>query len=342
VPASRPVTGPLVIAALSSLLVAATCSSSTPSTPGAAASPSTPATGAPSMPPSTPSSTPSASAAPSSADAPTLLLEVTTEGGFINPVATLSSIPSVVVDTDGKVYTPGLAAGDGTLVAPVEVRDLGQAGATAILDAVRAAGLDRKEDAPGIAADTGTTVFTALIDGEEVVNRFVRSAPGVPGTPGGAGGEGLGGGATGGGTAGGGYGGSGGDQPSPACSACGGAASAAFDLLARLTDPGTAWGGSAGTPAPYAPAAYRLYVAPAAADATGTRIAWPLATPIAAFGRPAVPDYGVSNLRTGVVTGDAAEALGKAVGSAPPDTLLTSDGVWSVWARPLFPDELGG
>ena len=142
-----------------------------------------------------------ASEVPSSADAATLLLEVTTEGGFINPVATLSSVPSVVVDANGKIYTPGAATGDGTLVAPVEVRDVGPAGAAAILAALRAAGLDHEEDGSGVAADTGTTVFTAVIDGEQVINRFVRSGPGGPGQPGGPGGA-------------------GGGQPSPACSAC--------------------------------------------------------------------------------------------------------------------------
>ena len=119
-------------------------------------------------------------------------------------------------------------------------------------------------------------------------------------------------------------------------------AAAAFDMLASLTDPTVAWGGSAPSAVPYAPAGYRLYVAPASADATGARVAWPLATPLAAFGRPAVPDFGVSGLRTGVVLGADAATLGKAIGTATADTLLTSDGAWSVWARPLFPDELGG
>jgi hypothetical protein len=350
VPASRTVTRPLIVAALSSLVVVAACTSSTPSTP-AAASPSAVATEAPASPAASPAATPPASEKPSSADAATLLLEVTTEGGFINPVATLSSVPAVVVDSDGKIYTPGVAAGDGGVVTPIEVRDVGPEGATAILAALRAAGLDRQEEATGIAADTGTTVFTAVIDGDQVVNRFVRSGAGGPGQPGGAGGEGLGGGTNGGtnggGTAGGGTGGgygggTGGDQPSPACSACPDPAAAAFDLLTRLADPNVAWAGSAPTPAPYTPAGYRVYVAPVGTDAAGTRVAWPLPTALAGFGRPAVPDYGVEGLRTGVVTGDDAVALGKTLASAPPDTLLTSNGTWSVWARPLFPDELGG
>ena len=214
---SRRATRPLALV-LSSLVAVAACTGGTPTAQPLAPSPTPAGAGAS----ATPAPTAPASEVPSSGGPATLLFEVTTEGGFINPVATLSSVPAVVVDADGKIYTPGAAAGDGTLVAPVEVRDVGPAGAAAILAAVRAAGLDREEAGSGIAADTGTTVFTAVIDGQQVVNRFVRSGAGGPGQPGGAGGEGLGGGTSGGGTSGGGGygGGTGGEQPSPACSDC--------------------------------------------------------------------------------------------------------------------------
>lgn len=300
-------------AAILSLVAVAACSTSTPS-PSSATPPPTAATS-----PGTPSPTGMPSAAPSDVPSPAdaaLLLEVTTEGGFINPVATLSSVPLVVVDADGSIYSPGAATGDGTLVAPVEVRDVGAAGAAQILSALRAAGLDHQGEGSGVAADTGTTVFTAVVDGEQVVNRFVRSGPGRPGQPGGA------------------SGGPSGGSSDPGA--------AAFDLLTRLTDPTVAWGGSSPTPMAYVPVGYRVYVAPAAAAAAGTRVAWPLPTPLATFGRAASPDFGVSGLRTGVVLGADAMVLGAALGSAAPDSVLTSDGAWSVWIRPLFPDELGG
>ena len=123
------------------------------------------------------------------ADRPTpapvgLLLEVTSEGGFINPSASIGALPRVVVETDGRIFTPASAPdGSQPLVPPVEVRDTGPGGAAAILAAIRAAGLDT-ERSGGMAADTGSTVFTAVIDGETIVSRFAAGGPGGPGGPG--------------------------------------------------------------------------------------------------------------------------------------------------------------
>ncbi|MEO5964648.1 MAG: hypothetical protein ABIR11_04225, partial [Candidatus Limnocylindrales bacterium] len=216
--------------------------------------------------PATPSTVPDASPSAPDAAAPGLLLEVTTEGGFISPVASLGSVPAVVVDTDGKIYTPGLAAGDPTLVTPVLVRDTGAAGAAAILDALKAAGLDHEQSGGGVAVDTGTTVFTAGIDGDLLVSRFVPT--GGPGRPG-----------------------------QPAASGAPGAA--AFDLLARLADPTVAWGGSAGSVVPYVPVGYRVWAAPLAdgggstggGGSAGPAPVWPLVTPLGAFGSPAAATF---------------------------------------------------
>ena len=88
-----------------------------------------------------------------------------------------------LMDDDGRIYTPGAPAGETQpLVPPVDVRDVGATGAAAIRDAIATAGLDQEEPGGGgIAADTGTTVFTALVDGNMVVNRFVAAGPGGPG-----------------------------------------------------------------------------------------------------------------------------------------------------------------
>ena len=273
----------LVVPVTASLLVAA-CGGSTPTT----ATPSQPPSAAPG------GASPSAAASPSPSDAavPGLLLEVTTEGGFINPASRLGQVPTIVVDDDGRIYTPGAPTGDTEpLVSPVDVRDVGAAGAAAIRGAISAAGLDQEEGGGGgVAADTGTTVFTTLVDGDTVVNRFVagHGGPGGPGAPGA--------GAPGGGTAG---------SPEPGASID--PASAAFALLARLTDPSETWGSTGATTAPYHPAAYRVFAAPVPANAGSTSAepapAWPLATPLAAFGTPAVATLGVDGLRSGIVTG---------------------------------------
>ncbi len=267
-------------------------------------------------PPSGPAESAAPSAAPSTEPAPALLLEVTSEGGFINPSAGIAALPIVVVDADGRIYTPAGPSADGSspLVEPVDVRDVGSAGAAAILDAIRAAGLDREGGGGGGVADTGSAVFTVVIDGNTIVSRFANGgAPGLPGGPGAPGGD--------------------------------GAGAAAFDLLAQLTDPTATWGSASAPAVPYAPAGYRIYDAPGAprAEPGGPSIPWPLAAGPADFGVPAVPDLGVPGLRSGIVTGDAAAALAPLLASASATTAFVASGQpYSLWVRPLFPDELGG
>ena len=272
------------------------------------------------VPPSAPAASPDPSAVPSAAPtsvpAPELLLEVTSEGGFINPSANIGALPLVVVDSDGRIYTPGSSATDGPapLVAPVDVRDVGSDGVAAILDAIRAAGLDHEGSGGGVVADTGSAVFTVVINGNTIVSRFANvGAPGLPG----AGGPGV----------------PGSDAPG----------AAAFDLLERLTDPTVTWGSTPASPVPYAPAGYRIYDAPVApaTEAGGPPVTWPLPADLAAFGTPAVPDLGVPGLRSGIVTGDAAATLAPVLASASATTAFISSGqAYSLWVRPLFPDEL--
>jgi hypothetical protein len=269
--------------------------------------------GSPSAQPSVP-----ASAGPSAVG---LVLEVTSEGGFINPAASIGALPQVVVDADGRIFLPAPAPdGSQPLVPHVVVRDSGHGGAAAILAAIRAAGLDT-ERSGGVAADTGSTVFTVVIDGQTVVSRFAAGGPGGSSGPGGPGGPV-------------GAGGSGGP---------GGPGAAAFALLARLLDPGETWG-AATAPAsePFVPDAYLVYVAPAGA-ATTDAAAWPLATAPGAFGMPALPDHGVAGLRSGVVTGADARTLAAGLAAVPAGSLVASGGTaWSAWVRPVFPDEIGG
>src|SRR5689334_14025228 len=112
--------GRLVIsAALASFVAVACAATPAPSTPSAAP-PSVPAA----------SGTPTPAASPSAAPAE-LLLKVTSEGGFINPVASLNALPLVEVYADGRILTPAAqdAIAPAPLVAAVEVRDVGAAGA---------------------------------------------------------------------------------------------------------------------------------------------------------------------------------------------------------------------
>ena len=300
-------------AAAAMLLLAAACGGSavTLAPTGAPTPAATPAPTAP------PTAVPTATPVPPAAR----LFEVSSSGGFINPAASIGAMPTLVVDTDGKIYTAGVAAdGSSPLVPLVTVRDTGAAGAAAILAAIKTAGLDKEGAGGGVVADTGATVFTFTINGVEVVNQVAGGmGPGGPGKPGG------------------GVGGPG---------ASGAPGAAAMDLLSRLQDPAVSWGAPTAAPATtYAPTAYRVFLAPFDASLASlpfTPIPWPLATAPDAFGSPAAADHGVTGLRSGVVMGADAAVFAKAVAGAQQGTSFSvGKTIWQTWIRPLLPDELG-
>jgi hypothetical protein len=322
---TRPVHG-LVCAMLATIVVA--CSTTPAPTPAP-----TPASSVPVSPPAG-SVGPSASASPS-APVVELLLKVTSEGGFINPVASLNALPLVEVYSDGRILTP--AAADSIAPAPllpaVDVRDVGPAGAAAIRQAIQGAGLDRPAvGGPGIPGDSGSDTFAVTIDGQTTETRLSGNGPGLGGP---------------------GVGGPGGPGVGPEASADGSAdpaaaeRAAAFDLLARLSDPGQPWGGSAAPSTRYVPSGFRVFAAPGApaTDPATARppVDWPLATPLDQFGSTAQPDRGIAGLRQGAVIGADAAALAPVVAAATDSTAFRSGGApWTLYVRPLLPDELGG
>jgi len=285
-----------------------------------------PATAAPTASPasasSVPSSAPSSSAAPSlvasaapspsPSQAATLLLEVRTGGGFINPAAGIGALPTVVVDTTGRIYTPGLAPdGSNPLIPVVAVRDTGATGGAAILAAAKAAGLVDGTGGGGVMADTGAAIFTLEVNGTEVVTKVAGGGPG--GGPGGPG-------------------------------ASGKPGAAALEFLTKLTDPTTPWGGASAPATTYAPTEYRVWVAPDASLAGGaTNAPWPLTADLATFGTSAATNLGVDGLRSGVVSGADAVTLATALAKIESGTDLTAKGAqYRVWVEPLLPVAVGG
>jgi hypothetical protein len=253
-----------------------------------------------------------------------VLLEVTSEGGFINPSASLAALPTVVVYADGRIMTPGTPPSGSidALITPVSVRDVGATGAAAILAAIQSVGLDKPATGdPGVSADSGTTVFTVTsAAGAPVITRFAASGPG--GGPGGPGLPGVG----------------GSDNPER---------TAAFDLLNQLLDTTDTWGAAGAPETTLSPLGYRVFAAPGAPAGDGSTevpaIAWPLATSLADFGTPAVPDRGVTGLRSGVVVGADARTLASALATATASTAITSGGAsFTLWVRALLPHELPG
>ncbi len=306
------------------LVLFAACGAPAPSVNPATSSPTATSTpSAPSTPPAATAATPSASPTPAPTPTPVpspapaaLLLQVTNEGGFINPTAHLAELPAVTVDSDGHIYVPDTSATPG-LVAPVLLRDVGTAGADQIVAALRAAGLDTAGHDCGIAADTGASVFTVELDGQEVVNRFAASGPGGPG-----------------------------GEPHPgagasASAACDQVAAAAFDLLSRLSDPSETFGAPSAPTTAYQPSAYRVWVAQI--DGAGQpAIDWPLSATLADFGTPATPDFGVTGLRSGIVLGADVQTLADTLAGGQPGDLFASNGLnYEFWVRALLPDELG-
>ena len=270
-------------------------------------------------PPATPGSVPSAAPSRSPAASTALILRVTTEGGFIGPAATLAAVPAVSVYADGRILTPAAqpAISPAPLLPSVQVVDVGAAGAASIVAAIRAAGLDHPSgDQGGVAADTGSTLITVALDGTTVTTRFRGMGGGGPQGPGGAGDG----------------------SPDPG-------AAAALALLARLEDPADTWGAAEAAPAAYQPDGYRVFAAPGAPPAdpavSTPAVAWPLATPLDAFGSPAAADRGIEGLRQGAALGADAAILGPVLARASVATAFTSGGsTWTVWVRPLLPDEL--
>lgn len=287
--------------------------SGSPSASGSVPVPGATASAAPST-PSTSSAAPSVPS-PTAGQGASLLLEIRHAGGFINPAATIGAPSAVVVDTDGRIFTPHSPAGGSTpLIAGIDVRDTGSAGAAAVLAAARDAGLGTGGNV-GVAGDSGSTVFRLETpDGSEVVTRVGSAGPAGPGVPGG----------------------SGGSSTAPGA--------AALALLARLTDAATPWPPSSTPAMALEPTAYEVWVAPETAGGTGAATgSWPLAADPNLLGSPATPDLGVAGLRSGEVAGDDAAAMAKALGSMAAGSDLAYQGhAYRVWVRPMLPDELGG
>jgi hypothetical protein len=308
--------GPLAVTLTTAALVIACSAGPGPAGP-------TQSVGAPSVEPASPG--PSAVAPSPSNAAAALLLKVTSEGGFINPVATLNALPLVEVYSDGRILEPGPvpAIAPGPLLPTETVRSVGAGGAAQIAAAIRAAGLDQTAaTGPGIPGDSGTDVFSVTLDGKTTITRISGNGPGV-GRPGGEPGVGASGGSA----------------------APGGAAG--LELLGRLLDPGETWGAAGGPDSPYQPKGYRVFAAPGAPQTDPALaqqpVAWPLSTGLASFGTPATPDRGVAGLRQGAVVGADAKLLGPILERASQATGFTSDGgTWTLYVRPLLPDELGG
>lgn len=263
--------------------------------------------------------TPSASTPPAPSSSPSvsseLILRVANEGGFIAPGVLRAGLPTVSVYADGRIVTQGAvpAIYPGPLVPPLVYRSVGPDGAGAILKAAEAAGLTGADALypGGPVADAPQTVFTVVHDGGRTVSRF--NALGIGASP---------------------------DPSSSDPSAR--VPAAAMALLDRLMGTDT-FGGTASDGGVLVPDGYRLFVSPGAPEASDPSlsrppVAWPLPTPLAAFGE--ADPRGVDGARVGVIVGADAATLRPILEAATQITPFTSGGKpWTIVVRPLLPDE---
>jgi len=280
--------------------IAAACGTTQPSaSPRASLAPTSSPTSAP-TPTLAPSLSPVVTPAPTPTSAPAaLLLEVTQEGGFIAPSAHLGQLPEVIVDTAGNIYMPDTSSTTDTLIPAVAVRNVGPEGALQILAAMKAAGLD-KEGSSGVAGDAGVTVFTAEVDGKEIVNRVADTGPARPGA-----------------------------SPQPA-----------IDLLNRLADPSETWGASNVTTTPFTPTAYKVYAAPAPSGSspTVTWPLSPVLSEFGSPATPNFGVDGLrSGAVTGANASTLATSLGTVAAGT---FATSNGSPYQVWIRPLLPPEI--
>jgi hypothetical protein len=249
-----------------------------------------------------------------------LIFRVAYVGGLIAPNASRTQLPLVSVYSDGRIITQGAtpAIYPGPLLPTLVVRSVGSAGAAAILKAATDAGLARADATypPAPPPDAPTTVITVIHDGQRTVSTFGLLGPAAGPVV------------------------NGGMAGSAATEQIRAASAALIDRL--MSD--DSFGGQAGPDGTYAPQGFRLFVipgSPAPADPQLARppVAWPLATPLATFGRP--DSLGGDGARTGDVTGADSATLGPILAAATQITPFSSGGKqWTIFIRPLLPDEV--
>lgn len=271
---------------------------------GCAKAPTAPGSGSPS---------PDGIAHPTGAEA--IVIQVSSEGGFVAPSYTLTQIPQFSLFGDGSIVTPGVepAIYPGAALPSIGVQVVTEAGIQAILRSAIAAGLEDGTDhtdlgSTGI-ADATTTVFTFEADGaSHTVKVYALGALT--------------------------------ERPD-------GMSADEFQARQALQEFLNGLGslekwlpqGSVGASKPFEGAGARLFVSDYQPDAQLTEPpkAWPLDPPLASFG----DSTGVMGISCGIVTGqDWTDTLLPMVKSANQLTPWTSDGQrYGISIRPLLPNE---
>jgi hypothetical protein len=249
-----------------------------------------------------------------------LLVSVTEVGGFVGPDATLGRLADIAIYHDGRVIQPGAvdAIFPGPLLPSLLQTSVSPAGIQAVLDLARRDGLADHDQAylTGIGADMPDTIITVVVDGKAVLGRFSS------------------------------LGASGPSLTDPAEIA---ARAKATDFISHLTGyPNILGQDQVGQSQPYVPTAVQI-VARLGDPSTTVQpsmlqrqpIAWPLATPLSAFGLPLQPNASPPAIaHCGTVSGDDLALLWPLLVKATQITGFSSGGAtWTITPTPLLPGQ---
>jgi len=241
-----------------------------------------------------------------------LILRVSSGGGFVAPGSLLTSLPEFALYGDGRVIVPG--AVDAIYPAPLlpNLRQfkLTPAEIQRLLAAADADGLLGPDvDYPQAnVMDAGTTTFTTVVDGKThtiSANALTEA-------------------------------GSGSDSPDAA------ARTKLLDFQSKIQDLGGFLGRTLGNGDAYQPTAIRVYVGPEPANdpavTSPKTVAWPLAVDPLTGGKPT----GFEGESCVLVSGsDTAKFLAAAETATSSSTWTASSGRFGVSVRPLYPNESG-
>ena len=306
---TRPVlTRAAAVLAVALALVVAACSAVGTGSPGPSAS------GGP-----TPS-TPSATGPLPSDEIAGLLVSVREVGGLIGPDMTSERLTEIAIYGDGRVIQPGAvdAIFPGPLLPVLLQTTVSSAGIQAVLDLARQDGLADHDQSylTGIGADMPDTIITVVVNGTAVVGRFSS------------------------------LGASGPNLTDPAEIA---ARAKATDFISHLTGyPNILGPYQVGQSQSYVPTTVQIVARLGDPSATvqpsmlqRQPIAWPLVTPLSAFGLPLQPNASPPAIaRCGTVTGDDLALLWPLLVKATQITGFSSGGAtWTITPTPLLPGQ---
>jgi hypothetical protein len=241
-------------------------------------------------------------------------------GGLVAPEVTASRLADVAVYHDGRVFQPGAvdAIFPGALLPPLLQTTVSPAGIQAVLDLAHQDGLADHAQSflTAIGADMPDTYITVVVDGKAIVSRFASLGATGP------------------------------QITDPAEAA---ARAKALDFITHLTGyPSLLAQYQVGQSVPYIPTAVQIGARIGDPSATvqpsmlqRQPVAWPLATPLNAFGVPIPPTGGPIDVsRCGTVAGDDLTVLWPLLEQATQITGFSSGGTtWKVTPTPLLPGQ---